>query len=145
MPSKKPKLTVKEAKLVAAKAKGLKNDEAWDEAGYSQNSSKDTKVVNTSKILSKPHVQEALQQALVKHGITLDQAVAPIGKALTATKVVITGKDEDAFAEVVEDIDLQLKGSDRALKLMGISNPEGGTVNYNFINVQKQDKDAYDL
>jgi hypothetical protein len=144
MTNKKP--TVKELKLVAAKAKGKKNDEAWDEAGYSQNSNKNTKVVNTSKILSKPHVQEALQVALKKHGITLDKAIAPIGEALDAEKVVIVGKGDDAFADVTPDHSVRLQASDRALKLMGVNNNEtSGTTNYNFINVAKTDKDEFQL
>lgn len=145
MPGKKPKLTVKEAKLIQAKAKGMTNAEAYKAAGYSMPKTKEAAVVNASKVLGRPQVQEALQAALVKHGITLDTAIAPIGKALTATKVEIHGKDNEAFAEVVEDIDLQLKGSDRALKLMGISNSEGSTVNVNFINVAKDLKDEYGI
>lgn len=138
---KKPKLTVKETKLIKGVVAGKSQAQAAIAAGYSPKAAR----VVASQTLSKPNVQEALHAALVKHGITLDQAIAPIGKALVATKILITGKDEDAFAEIVEDIDMQLKGSDRALKLMGVNNQEGGTTNYNFINVQKQDKDEFGL
>ncbi len=87
-------------------------------------------------------MQEALANALREHGITLDAAIAPIGRALTATKVSISGNGESAFAEVVEDIDLQLKGSDRALKLMGIGQQE---VTINFISHAQEQRNLYDL
>lgn len=136
--------TVKELKLAKAKAQGKKHIEAWDQAGYSQNSSNATKIANTQKILSKPNVQEALQKELHKQGITLEQAIAPISKALKATKVQIHGNGEEAFAEVVEDIDLQLKGSDRALKLMGVSGQsEGNNIQTNFVQIINQKADKY--
>ena len=56
----------------------------------------------------------------------------------------ITGQGDQAFAEVVEDIDLQLKGSDRALKLMNIGqNKEGGDVHYHLHQAEMKEK--YDL
>lgn len=139
---KKPKLTVKEQKLVKGIAEGKKKRTAGIEAGYT--GKPETISVNVSKVLKKPNVQEALEQAFIKHGITIDQAIAPIGKALTATKVQIHGNGEEAFAEVVEDIDLQLKGSDRALKLMNIGqNKEGGDVHYHLHQAEMREK--YDL
>lgn len=62
----KPKLTVKEAKLVAAKVAGKKNHEAYEEAGYAPTNKK-SEVVNASRVLARPHVQEALQIALLYH------------------------------------------------------------------------------
>lgn len=139
--AKKPKLTVKEQKLIKGVAAGKSQTQAAKDAGYSPKSAHEI----ASKTLKKVDVQEALQQALVKHGIDLDSAIAPIGKALTATKILITGKDDQAFAEVVEDVDLQLKGSDRALKLMGVSNPESTTVNINFNQIANKDKAEFEL
>lgn len=140
---KKPRLTVKETKLIQGIAQGKPKRVAALEAGYG--STIESASAIATKTLAKVNVQEALHEALVKHGITLDQAIAPIGKALTATKILISGQGDQAFAEVVEDIELQLKGSDRALKLMGVSNPEGGTTNINFINVAKDDKEEFNL
>lgn len=96
-----------------------------------------------SRELKKVDVKEALAAAFEAHGITLDAAIEPIGKALKATKIVIHGNKEDAFAEEVEDLDLQLKGSDRALKLMGIG-AEQGTTN-NFIFIAKGQRAKYDI
>lgn len=95
-----------------------------------------------SRMLRKDDVQLALQMAFEKHGITLDSAIAPIGKALKATKVQITGQGDQAFAEVVEDVDLQLKGSDRALKLMGVNQE---TPSLHFHNHQAEQRQKYDL
>lgn len=134
-------LTVKELKLAKAKAQGKKHIEAWDQAGYSQNSSNATKIANTQKILSKPNVQEALQKELAKQGITLEQAIAPISKALKAKKVVqIEG---DFFETEVEDLDMQIKGSDRALKLMGVSSSSDGNTTNNFIQINQTQRDKY--
>lgn len=137
----KPQLTVREAKLVKGIAAGKSQTQAAKDAGYSSKSAH----VIASNALKKVNVQEALHAALEKHGITLDQAIAPIGKALTATKVQITGQGDQAFAELVEDIDLQLKGSDRALKLMGVTNSNENNVTVNFVNIAAEQKDLYDL
>ena len=134
-------LTVKELKLAKAKARGKKHIEAWDQAGYSQNSSNATKIANTQKILRKPHVQEALQREFQRQGITLEQAVAPIKKALNAKKVVqIEG---DFFETEVDDLDMQIKGSDRALKLMGVSSSSDGNTTNNFIQINQTQRDKY--
>ena len=132
---KTKRLTVKQTKLVQGIAQGKTVKVAGQEAGYG--TTPESSRVIAHEVLRNPTVQEALQVALEKNGITLDRAIAPIGKALVATKVLITGKDEDAFAEVVDDIDVQLKGSDRALKLMGISQGDTNnqTVNINFNQV----------
>ena len=132
---KTKRLTVKQTKFLNAKVQGKSGTRAYMEAYNTKNVT--VAKVEASRTLSKPNVQEAYQVALEKNGITLDRAIAPIGKALVATKVLITGKDEDAFAEVVDDIDVQLKGSDRALKLMGISQGDTNnqTVNINFNQV----------
>ena len=139
----KTKISVKEAKLVKGVASGKTKRQSGIDAGYT--GSPETVQVTVSKALKKANVQEALQEAFVKHGIDIDSAIAPIGKALKATKVVITGNDTDGhFAEVVEDIDLQLKGSDRALKLMGI-NQEQNNVTNNFVQIVKDQKNHYGI
>ena len=133
-------LTVKEAKLVKGVAQGKPKYIAATEAGYSPKSAG----MIASETLRKPNVQEALQKELHKQGITLEQAIATISKTLKATKVQIHGNGEEAFAEVVEDIDLQLKGSDRALKLMGVSGQsEGSNIQTNFVQIINQKADKY--
>lgn len=128
------RLTVKEAKLVKAKVKGKTHVEAYREA-YNTNANENTANVETYKTLKKPHVKEALDIALKKHGITLDTAIAPIGKALHATK------QNEFTGEITEDIPTQLKGSDRALKLMGVQSTE--TPTNQFVQIINEQKNNY--
>ena len=130
-------LTVKEAKLVKAKVKGKTHIEAWKEAGYSDNSSEATINSNTQKILKKENVREALDRALVKHGITLDTAIAPIGKGLHAMK------QNEYTGEITEDIKLQLQASDRALKLMGVGQSKDDVTTQNFIQINNDIRNKY--
>lgn len=144
MAGKKPTLTVKEVKLIKALVSGKSIGQAGMIATGSTNPQ--SGATQAGRMLKSVDVQEALAVAFEKHGITLDAAIEPIGKALKATKVQITGQGDQAFAEVVEDIDLQLKGSDRALKLMNVGQDrDGGGNTYNFINVAKTDKDEFGL
>lgn len=113
------RLTIKEKKLVHYKAKGDTHKKAYRKAGYSMNSNEASIVSNTDKILKKPHVKEALEKALIKHDITLDNALSPISKGLKAKKLV---QDRSGrIIDEVEDLDLQIKASDRALKLLGVN------------------------
>jgi phage terminase small subunit len=136
----KPKLTPKQAKFVEGIAKGKKQYQAALDA-YDTTDERVATAIATEN-LSKPSIRQALEPIFEKHNINIDSAIAPIGKALTATKVVIHGNKEDAFAEVVEDLDMQLKGSDRALKLMGIGQDKTGDTINNFgqMIVSKGDK-----
>jgi len=134
------KLTVKEAKLVKAKAKGKTHVEAYHEV-YSPTAADSTAAQNTTKILQKPHVKEALHKALEAKGITLDKALEPVAKALNAKKVVqIEG---DFYETEVDDLDMQIKGSDRALKLMGISGKDDSGNTYNFTQVINEKGSKY--
>lgn len=137
------KLTVKEAKLVKAKAQGKKHVEAWDEAGYSQNSSPETKIANTRKILSKPSVRDALHAEMAKQGITVETIVRPVADALKADKVHIVGNGDQAMAEIVPDHTTRLNAVKIASKWMGAeSQPIEGT-NTNFIQVTNNYGDRY--
>lgn len=143
MTSQRKPLTPKEIKLVKGIAEGKTKRQAALDAYEVK--TPETASSMASEALRKPNVQDALARAFEKYGITIDAAIAPIGKALTATKVVIHGNKEDAFAEVVDDIELQLKGHDRVMKLMGIGKDDtGGTqVINNFIMMSAEKKDKY--
>jgi hypothetical protein len=118
----KPKLTVKQAKLVKGIAEGKPKQVAALEAGYGTNPNSAAAIA--SETLKIPSVQEALHTALVRAGITPDLAIAPIGEAL-----------------LHDDLDMRLKGSDRALKLMVPKN-EGNTIN-NFGTIVAEMRDKY--
>ncbi len=134
----KPKVTVREAKLVQGVVAGKTKRQAAKDAGYG--GSPETLSVRASSVLKKSNVQDYYAELMAKHEITVERALKPISKALDAKKTVVTGDGDNASYNEVDDLDMQLKGSDRALKLLGVSAPENPITNYNFINVAKGDK-----
>lgn len=98
---------------------------------------KSTAGMIASENLSKPKIQEALEKALVKHDITLDKSLIPIAKGLEAKR--IKEVEGDFYETDVDDIDTQLKASDRALKLLGITSQQGNATAFvNVINIAKE-------
>jgi phage terminase small subunit len=140
----KPKTTIKQSKLVQGIVAGKTKRQAAADAGYS--GSPETLSVTASEVLKKPNVQEALQAELARQGITLEQIIAPVAKALKA-KVRVKTIDEDGRYEIGEadDIEMQLKGHDRAVRLVLPRQQDGVTTNYNFINVAGKDKDEFGI
>lgn len=134
----KPKVTVREAKLVQGVVAGKTKRQAAKDAGYG--GSPETLSVRASSVIKKSNVQDYYAELMAKHEITVERALKPISKALDAKKTVVTGDGDNASYNEVDDLDMQIKGSDRALKLLGVSAPENTTTNYNFINVAKGDK-----
>lgn len=107
-------LTEKEKKLVKAYAKNGGNGTKAALKAYKTKSPKRASAI-ASKKLKLPKVQNALEKELAKHNITLDRALKPIDDAL--------GDD---------DIDIRLKGSDRALKLLLPKEKTENNLNFNF-------------
>jgi len=135
MPDKKRPLTVKEKKLVQGIAQGKTKRQAGLDAGYT--GKLETVSTTVSDVLKKPNVQQELQRALVKHGIDIDSAVAPIGKGLRALKM------NEFTGEVTEDIRTQLSASDRALKLLGIQQDQPTQVQ--FVQIINEQKNKYGI
>ena len=135
----KPKVSPKEAKLVQGVIAGKTKRQAAIDAGYT-NSTPEAISSSASQTLKKINVQDYYAELMAKHEITVERALKPISKALDAKKTVVTGDGDNASYNEVDYLDMQLKGSDRALKLLGVSAPENTTTNYNFINVAKGDK-----
>jgi phage terminase small subunit len=119
----KPKLTVKEAKLVKGVASGKPKYIAAIDAGYSPKSAPQI----ADETLKKPNVQEALQAELIRQGISLEQIVAPVTRAL-----------------VDDSIELQLKGHDRAMKILGANQSQGGNTINNFGTIVNELKAKYE-
>lgn len=144
----KPKITVKQAKFIRAKAAGKKNPDAYIEAGYKA-STRNVARVESSKLLKKPNVQEALQLALEKNGLTPDRIMKVVSDGMDATKVTIVrdpaGGEESAFAEETPDHSIRLKAAGMAAGFMGLNKQEGNTLNINFNQVVNADKDDYGL
>jgi hypothetical protein len=119
-------LTPAQAKLVKGIAQGKKKVQAGIDAGYGSNPNSTGAIVNET--LRIPKVQEALQAELYRQGITLEQVIAPITRALSD-----------------DSIELQLKGHDRAINILHGQSKDAGNTTYNFNNVQVTHKDKYDL
>ena len=109
-------MNVKDSIIVKEKLKG-KNSKQIAKIVYPGSKNGD---VSVRQRLQKPTLKAALNKALQRHNITIDRVLKPIDEALDATKVVITGKGEDAFAEVQPDHTTRMQASDRAVKLMGL-------------------------
>lgn len=123
--TKKPKLTMKQAKFVKGIAEGKTNTKSALEA-YDTNSEKVASVI-AAENLGKPSIQEALEYARVKLNITPERVLKPIDDALNS-----------------DDLDMRLKGTDRALKIMGAGQKkDNGTTVNNFGNLLMQQKDKY--
>lgn len=120
------RLTLKQREFVANYIK-LKNG---TKAALKAYDTEDYKTATTIGVenLSKPNIQQAIETAMVKLNLTPERAVKPIDEALNH-----------------EDLEMRLKGSDRALKLMGVGKDGGTKVNINFNNVASKDRDEFGL
>ncbi len=121
-------LTPKQNKFVELKAKGISGRKAIMEA-YGVT---DPNIANVMAIenLRKPTVRQAIDKAFETLSITPLEAIRPIREAL-----------DDG------ELDMRLKGSDRALKLMGAYQPDNNsnTNVFNFnLNSDKKFIDADD-
>ena len=124
-------MTIKQQRAVKgiseniSKAKPEPLGKVLQAAGYSKEVSK-----RPSEVIKAKGIQDALAPILKKHGITVDNALAPIGKALKAQnkkqvgEVVTDNGDDSKSVEYVyeyeDNIPLQIQGSDRARELLGI-------------------------
>lgn len=140
IPKNKKGLTVKQAKFVKGIAEGkpvtVSALEAYDTESY------ETAAVIASENIKKPNVKQAIDEEMVRQGITMDQIIAPVAKALKATHVAkIDGEPIDTG---IPDLEMQLKGHDRAVRLMsfgtGKDEPPQGA---NFIQVNNNYGERY--
>lgn len=137
------KLTMKEIKLIRGILEGKTKRQAALDAYDTK--SLETASVIASETLAKPNVQQALQAALYKQGIDIDKVVAPVAKALEATIKIRT---ENGVVDTEEpDLDMQLKGHDRAFKIMsmGIKKDDNGDGDFHLHLHQDQQRAKYDL
>jgi hypothetical protein len=135
------KLTEKQKKFVANVAKGL----PFNRAAYDAYNAKSLQAASgiASNNLQNPTIKELVLKVLDKKGINLDVALEPLVKSLKAKKNIVV--DGEMITTDVDDLDLQLKASDRALKLMGVSYKDSdGSGGNNYIQINNIHKDKYD-
>ena len=135
----KPKLTVKQAKFVKAKAEGKTGTEAAMIA-YDVVDPK-TAAVISSENLNKPNIQQAVQESMVRQGIDIDSVVKPIADGLIANKIHLYGDEVD----YTPDHSVRLKASGMALDLMGVKRQSDTNVTINFNQHMTEQKDKYGL
>lgn len=122
--AEKPKLTVKQMRFVKAVAEGKNKREAAMLA-Y------DTTDPDTASTIAKENLQrasviEALHAELSRQGITLEKIIKPVANALNH-----------------EEVEMQLKGHDRAMRIIAPRN-ESPTFN-NFGVVISEQRNKYDI
>ncbi len=144
--SQRKPLTPKQTKIVKRKVQAVLNDEPqrkWSKEIYPKADSKSAEVL-VSRQLNKVNVKEALELSLAKHGISVDSVVEVVADGMKATKTVILGSKEEAFADVVTDHSIRLKAAGMAANFMGLGKQEG-QININFNNYAKEQRDKYGI
>lgn len=137
----KPKLTVKQAKFVKAKAEGKTGVQAAMEA-YDVKDEATARSI-ASENLTKPNIQDALEVAFQKQGLTLDKLVEPIAKGLEATKTA--NEKGMVYPSDQPDHSVRISAAKTALELMGVKNREGTTVNINFNQHMSDQRGKYEI
>ncbi|HJP81433.1 MAG TPA: hypothetical protein VJ841_03515 [Candidatus Saccharimonadales bacterium] len=130
--AKKRSLTIREARLIRGVVAGKTKRQAARDAGYT--GSNETVSVTASRVLSKANVQEALAKAMDHHGITIEKIIAPVAKALDAK--VTYNLDGIQVKTDQDDLEMQLKGHDRAMKILTLNKSDdkdsgGNTIIFN--------------
>lgn len=107
MATKKKKLTIKEKKYVAGRAQGLTQVKAARQANYLPNANDNTLRQAAHNVEKRPHVQQAIDDALAMHGLTPEWAVAQLGK--------VAAQDDELGAKRLASKDiLELHGWNKA-------------------------------
>lgn len=144
--SGKPKLTPTQAKVVRAKIKAELTDTPISKIALEvfPNQTPEAARVSMHEVLRKPTVQEALENAMAKYGLTTDTLAASVGSAMGAYKTVQV--EGDLIETEVADHSIRLKAAGMAANWMGVGkNNDGSSTNINFINVSKSDKDEFGI
>lgn len=140
--SKAPKLTMKQAKFVKGIAEGkpptVSAQESYDVKSYG------TAASIASENLNKPNVKAAIDAEMAKQGITMEKIIAPVSRALDST-VKVRLEDGEVIDTGQADLDMQLKGHDRAMRLMsfGVKKEDGATIN-NYGNLLLEQRSKYE-
>lgn len=74
------RLSVKEKKFVKARVQGKTQAQAYVEAGYAPYSTKNATAVEAHHIDKRPHIQKAIDDALLAQGATPEWAVSQLMK-----------------------------------------------------------------
>lgn len=134
-------LTEKQKKFIGKVAQGY----PFNRAAYEAYDAKDLSSASgiAANNLRNPTIREMVLKVLDKKGINLDVALEPLVKSLKAKKTIMY--KGDLLETNIDDLDLQLKASDRALKLMGVNhNEKTNTGDNNYIQINNIHKSKYE-
>jgi len=133
IPKDKKGLTIKQKKFVKAY---VANDGNGTQAVLQTYNTVDEKTAGVIAVenLGKPSIKEAIEEALIKHEITMDAAIKPIADGLKAVSYKTSDvKEGNRETKAIPDHAIRLKASGMALKLMGAEKEQAPTGNI-FIN-----------
>lgn len=119
-------MTSKQAKAIEILSKGngmIPVSKAMKEAGYSPSAVDHPKVLTTSKAFKSVYAP-----LLKKNNVTIKKYIKNVGEAMDASKTVIIGKGEDAFADVVPDYTTRLQGNKQAERFLFDDKPNPGST-----------------
>lgn len=133
----KPKLTLKESKLVKAVINGANQTEAGLAAD--SNRTPESARVWANQALQKTTVQEALQIEMAKQGITLEAIVKPIADGLKADK------QNEYTGEIKPDHAIRLKSSNMAAQFLGIGKNSDTAPSVHFHNHVAEQREKYGI
>lgn len=135
---KEPKLTRKQAEFVKLVNSGMPGYKAAL-AVYDTDDPKTASVI-AAENLGKPSILQAVNDELVRQGLTTEKLVKPVVDAIQATKIVTSPTEPD---KEVPDHNIRLKGVAIASKWLGVdaADKEGNT--YNFTQVINEKGSAY--
>lgn len=120
-------------------ANGGNVSKSMREAGYSEAMAKNPQKLTQS---------QAFQQIMQEAGVTDEKLVSVLKDGLEATKVIVMGtKSDESFVDIQPDHPTRHKFLETSLKIKGIGKDSDGgtTVNLNFNNIAKQDKDNFGI
>ena len=113
-------------------------------SAYESYNLKNPKAASTlaNNVMSKPNVKEAILKIFDKKGINLEKAVEPLIKGLNAKRIYssINGLEETDL----DDLGIQMKASEKILKMMGVDDGIKDNVNTNYIQINQIHKQKYD-
>ena len=144
MMAKEPKTTIKQKVFIKDYTNNGGNGTQAALKAYDTTDPNVAKVI-ASENLTKPNVKEAIDREMEKQGLTLEKIIAPVTKALDSTIKVKT-QDGEIIDTGQADLEMQLKGHDRAVKLMSFgAKRDDGNTNVNIVNVVNGDRDKYGI
>jgi len=133
-------LSKKQAVFVKAKVEGKSNTEAAMIATGAK--TKDVAKTQGHRLSTNVNVQEAIAEEFRKQGIDLETVLKPVAKALRAQRSTY---ESGELVFEGDDIELQLKGHDRAVKLMGLVKEQSNGVNILYLDFSKTQQHQYGI